>query len=268
MHTQPNTAIWKALVFAISIGGVLLMFGPWKETTRAADTPHFEYSSDAGPAFWSGLSSDWRACSGIGGRQTPIDISPSQTLPTLPVLTPLQLTLRPTEISLLNNGHTLELEAGAGDTLTFNGVVYDLLQVHFHTLSEHTVDGVRYPMEQHAVFKDARTGALAVIGMFYKIGASSAFLANFTELPEKTGQTFESRRTVNVRDSLTATDSYFAYSGSLTTPPCLEIVTWLLLKTPAEMSQEQFARFWRVMGNNFRPTQPRSELMTIFATTR
>lgn len=248
--------------------GVLLVLGAWTAPTGAASTPHFEYSGDAGPDFWSELSSDWHACSGVGGRQTPIDISPSQQLPTLAVLTPLQLTLRPVEIELLNTGHTLEQEAAVGDTLTFNRVVYDLLQMHFHTLSEHTVDGVRYPMEQHAVFKDARSGALAVIGMFYKIGATSAFLANFTELPEKTGQTFESQHTVNLRDSLTATDSHFAYSGSLTTPPCSEIVTWLLLKAPAEMSQAQFARIWRVMGNNFRPTQPRSALMTVFATTR
>ena len=145
-------------------------------------------------------------------------------------------------------------------------MIYDLLQVHFHTLAEHTVDGTRYPMEQHAVFKDARTGQLAVVGLFYRIGATSPFLARFPAVPERSGERVQSPRLVNLQESLTATNSYFAYRGSLTTPPCDEIVTWLVLKTPAEMSQAQFDQVWRVMGNNFRPTQPRGPLMIVFAT--
>jgi carbonic anhydrase len=264
-----QTAGWRLLVAAMCCTGLMTAgdIGS-RTTTRAAEPVTFEYSGDFGPAFWAELSPAWSACSGAGGRQTPVDISPSGSLPTLPILTALQLSLRPTPIELVNNGHTLELEYEPGSTLTFNGVVYDLLQFHYHTLSEHTVDGFRYPMEQHAVFRDPRTGNLAVLGMFYQVGATSSFLGSFTDLPLRKGQRVESARTINLADSLTATDSYFAYSGSLTTPPCSEIVTWLLLKTPAQMSQTQFENAWRIMGNNFRPTQRRSPSLVLFSTLR
>lgn len=259
--------VWQAVVATAGAG--LLAVGHIESTvTRAAAAPHFEYSGDFGPAFWGELSPDWKACSGAGGRQTPIDITPSQNLPSHPLLTRLQLHLRVTPIELVNTGHTLELEYEPGSTLTFNGVVYDLLQFHFHTLSEHTIDTLRFPMEQHAVFRDSRTGNLAVVGLLYKIGRESSFLANFTELPLKKGQRVESEHTINLSESLTATDSYFAYHGSLTTPPCSEIVTWLVLKTPAEMSHAQFNRAWQIMGNNFRPTQPKSSSLIVFATPR
>jgi carbonic anhydrase len=266
MNKSRRTGGWRWLVAGACAGSLILGYLAARETTEAAEPVNFEYSGDLGPAFWGTLSPDWSACSGLGGRQTPIDISPSRNLPSLPTLTRLQLHLRPTNIELVNTGHTLELEYEPGSTLTFNGVVYDLLQFHFHTLSEHTIDGERYPMEQHAVFRDVRTGNLAVLGMFYKIGAASAFLGNFTELPLRKGQRVASERTINLLDSLTPTDSYFAYSGSLTTPPCSEIVTWLVLETPAEMSQAQFENAWRIMGNNFRPTQRRSPSLVVFST--
>lgn len=40
-----------------------------------------------------------------------------------------------------------------------SGRVYELLQFHFHTPSEHTFDGKHYPMEAHLVHKDVLTGA-------------------------------------------------------------------------------------------------------------
>jgi carbonic anhydrase len=235
--------------------------------THAAAQAHFAYSGDAGPAFWRELAPEWRACGGEGGRQTPIDLRPATDTQIHPALTPLQLHLRPTPLSLRNNGHTLEHEYAPGSTLTFNGVIYDLLQFHFHTLSEHTIDGAHYPMEQHAVFRDARTGNLAVVGLFYRIGRANAFLAQFTDLPARAGQhVTRADQAINLAASLPATSAYFSYHGSLTTPPCSEIVTWFVLKTPAEMSAAQFDRAWRIMGNNFRPTQPRSSQLTVYST--
>ena len=51
------------------------------------------------------------------------------------------------------------------------------------------------------------------------------------------------------------TASYYTYEGSLTTPPCTENVTWVLLKTPAAMSAAQFGAFRSILGNDFRPIQ-------------
>ncbi|KAG5849309.1 hypothetical protein ANANG_G00108570 [Anguilla anguilla] len=61
--------------------------------------------------------------------------------------------------------------------------------------------------------------------------------------------------------------SYWTYPGSLTTPPLLESVTWIVLKEPIRVSEKQMAKFRMLlfteeeenkkrMENNFRPPQP------------
>ena len=48
---------------------------------------------------------------------------------------------------------------------------------------------------------------------------------------------------------------YFHYNGSLTTPPCSEVVDWYLLKTPVTASTEQIEKFSKILDNNYRPVQ-------------
>ena len=49
-------------------------------------------------------------------------------------------------------------------------------------------------------------------------------------------------REVNARASLPADTRYFTYGGSLTTPPCSEIVRWIVLKEPMTVSRDQVLR--------------------------
>ena len=49
------------------------------------------------------------------------------------------------------------------------------------------------------------------------------------------------------------TTAYFNYTGSLTTPPCSEIVNWIVLKTPIEISKSQIDRFTSIFKNTARP---------------
>ncbi len=107
----------------------------------------------------------------------------------------------------------------------------------------------------HAVFSDPVGGTLAVIGMLYQIGNPNAFLANFTELPRKEGTSVVGDRLIDLTQGLTSTIDYHSYAGSLTTPPCSEIVTWIVLKEVQQASEEQIQAFRQIMGNNFRPTQ-------------
>ena len=228
----------------------LFLFG----TLEAAE---FMYNGDKGPGFWGELDPAWEACSGEGGMQSPIDINHVRIDWRLKSL---KLDLDETDIYMFNNGHAIELEYEEGSTLKFEGVEYDLLQFHFHTFSEHTVEGKRGAMELHAVFQNKASGNLAVIGMLYSIGSDNDFLQELINagLPEKDGDITTDDVYINLDDGLTDTSSYYTYQGSLTTPPCSEIVTWIVLKQAAEMSEQQFQEFRKILGNDFRPLQERN----------
>jgi carbonic anhydrase len=224
----------------------------------ALDAAEFLYNGDNGPGYWAELDPAWEACAGEGAdaRQSPIDINYVVIDPTLE---PLELDLKETPIDLINNGHAIEQEYEEGSTLIFEGVEYELKQFHFHTFSEHTVGGQRGAMELHAVFDDIE-GNSAVIGMLFSIGSENPFLQELIDagLPEKEGDV-TTDGDINLADGLTETSSYYTYLGSLTTPPCSETVTWIVLKKNAKMSEDQFQEFRHILGNDFRPLQERND---------
>ena len=61
---------------------------------------------------------------------------------------------------------------------------------------------------------------------------------------------------INAASLLPSTLGYYAYSGSLTTPPCSEGVRWLVLKTPSSISNRAVEIFASRYPNNARPLQP------------
>jgi carbonic anhydrase len=60
-------------------------------------------------------------------------------------------------------------------------------------ISEHRVNGFRYKLEAHFVFKSPKTSALSVLGAFFKIGYSSSPLIKQVVpfLPSKKGEKTE-----------------------------------------------------------------------------
>lgn len=66
----------------------------------------------------------------------------------------------------------------------------------------------------------------------------------------------ESALTLDMNSAYPDLNSYYAYHGSLTTPPCFETVNWFVLKEKGQISPDQFAAFNDIMGNNARPPQP------------
>lgn len=222
------------------------------EDIYEATAPNFSYSGDTGPGFWVEISP---ACgAGPSARQSPVDIRHVVTDPTLG---PLDLTLNETSFTLANPGYTIKAAPEVGGVLMLNGVPFTLVEFHFHTLSEHTVDGQSGVMELHAVFRDPSRSNLAVIGVLYKIGRANRFLAELLSagLPAKSSSPEVTVDALNLSDAFTDTSSYYTYPGSLTTPLCSENVTWFVLKKWAKMSAAQFNAFHGILGNDFRPIQ-------------
>lgn len=246
-----------------NIGRLFIILVPWlvygiptsaqvtSEDIYEAMAPNFSYSGDTGPGFWVELSP---ACgTAPSARQSPVDI---RRVVADPKLGPLDLTLNETSFTLANPGYTVKAAPQVGGVLMLNRVPFTLIEFHFHTLAEHTVDGQSGAMELHAVFRDPSSN-LAVIGVLYKIGRANRFLARLLTagLPVKSSSPEVTVDALNLADAFTDTSSYYTYPGSLTTPLCSENVTWFVLKEWAQMSAAQFNAFHGILGNDFRPIQ-------------
>jgi carbonic anhydrase len=132
---------------------------------------------------------------------------------------------------------------------------YKLVQFHFHTPSEEKIDGKNYPMVAHLVHRDD-AGNLAVIAVLFKRGRENAALKSiFQRLPAKEGEVPLSER-IDATKLLPPNRAYYAFRGSLTTPPCSEGVSWYVLKQAVEMSAGQIGAFKKVFKMNARPVQP------------
>jgi len=169
----------------------------------------------------------------------------------------IQFDYKPGGLEILNNGHTIQVNRAAGSSITVGGEKYELLQFHFHTPSENTVNDTAFPIEMHLVHKNAR-GELAVVGVFSRAGGKNAVLEKAWEhMPRKAGdKKMITSVSINAADLLPADRGYYSFKGSLTTPPCSEGVKWMVLKTPTEVSGEQIKQFTGVIGTNARPVQP------------
>lgn len=244
---------------------------PAPDTSRAAapveaklptpPTPHWSYEGAEGPAQWGALAPDFAACSG-GKSQSPVDIvaTGAAALPALQAAhQPLGLHVAHHEhiADGINTGHTIQVNYADADTLDVGGDRYALVQYHFHSPSEHTVEGKRFPMEMHLVHR-AADGRLAVIGVPMVEGRTNPALAPvWANLPGQKGNEVKVAHVqVDVDDLLPATLTTYRYDGSLTTPPCSEGVKWLVMTTPVEVGPEQVAAFRAVVRDNNRPVQP------------
>jgi carbonic anhydrase len=224
----------------------------------AEPPPHvaWGYTGDGGPDKWGDLEPAFALCKS-GKSQTPIDLSGKAAKG--PALKGLVFQYPTIPLTIFNNGHTVQVPAGASGTLTEGADTWDLLQFHFHSPSEHTVDGKRFDAELHFVHKNAK-GELAVVGVLLRQGKeNTALKAVFDAVPAEIGTDPKpvSGAMVDTKAILPARTGYFTYGGSLTVPPCSEGVTWFVLKTPIEVSAAQIAKLREVThGDTNRPVQP------------
>jgi carbonic anhydrase len=218
---------------------------------------HWSYEGETGPEHWSQLE-EGSAC---GGRQqSPVNIISVDTQPDRSENWPLVLRYPPqTHIhDVVNNGHSIQYDFDEGDEIVFRGARYALKQVHFHEPSEHTINGLRYPIEMHLVHYSEERNEFAVLALMGEEGRSSAafeFLERYLPLPP--GETRVIDRAFSLRSALPALlEPRFHYRGSLTTPPCSENVNWIVFRTPITLSHEQVLEMQRMMPlNNYRGIQ-------------
>ena len=166
-----------------------------------------------------------------------------------------------------NLGHTIQIDFKEGSTTMKDGQTYVAKQFHFHTPSEHLVDGVTYPMELHLVnvLSDSNMKTnpqYLVVGVLFKMGKPNKFIEEFfNAIPKEEHQkeNIESGKVVLedlFRDiPKNEVVHYFNYKGSLTTAPFSETVNWFVGKYIVEASPEQIATIEKMEGDNARHIQ-------------
>ena len=172
------------------------------------------------------------------------------------------------EVSKIENlGHTVQLDFAEGSTITQDDTTFNFKQTHFHTPSEHLIDGMTFPMEMHIVNimpnedKNA-TPQYLVIGVLFKEGKENKFIADFLDAIPKEEKTSAELKagTVKLSDLFGAIPTelkghHYSYRGSLTTPPYTESVRWYITKHIFEASAAQIEAINKVEGNNARHVQ-------------
>lgn len=210
------------------------------------------YSLEDGPGTWFKLNQQYQLCK-QGHHQSPINIHKDH----IPSISDYQLSYQGYIHDVVDNEHTVEFDYEAGSSLILHGKEYQLKQFHFHSPSEHTVEGERYDMEIHFVHQNAKQKDLTVLAVLVKAGQENPLIQSlWTHLPQdKHKHHVFTNDHINVVDLIPDDLEAYYYHGSLTTPPCLETVSWLVLKETIEMSQKQLDYFHKFYNWNIRELQ-------------
>ncbi|XP_015588446.1 carbonic anhydrase 2 [Cephus cinctus] len=274
----PDIALASALVLSLFFYQVL---------GHEVNGEEYGYEGNRGPSYWG---NDYNTC--VGKHQSPIDIEEHYVRNT--TLLPLEFTGLhvPRAAKLSNNGHTVILKMEDSNNVRVSGgplghETYVFEQLHFHwgkndlEGSEDLINNHSFAMELHAVFYKEEYGSMNE-ALNYPDGLTVlAYFFEVTNHPNPTFQTLVQRlpfiEEVDSTDFLpgplmlesflapkpSTIENYFTYNGSLTTPPCSEVVIWIDFKDPFLLSHQQLAAFRNVrtsngyrITHNFRPIQP------------
>lgn len=224
----------------------------------AAEEPHWSYAGEMGPEHWKELEAG-SACA--GHRQSPVNIIRTDTEPDSQRRWPLVVHYPASTLihDVVNNGHSIQYDFDQGDEIAFAGDRYALKQIHFHEPSEHTLNGVRFPIEMHLVHVNEdlnRYTVLAVLG--FEGAPSQGYELLESYLPVAVGETRQIDESFDLRQMLPSSlTPRFHYEGSLTTPPCTENVNWVVFEQPFMLSETQVNQLKALMPlNNYRDVQP------------
>uniref|UniRef100_A0A8C9YU95 Receptor-type tyrosine-protein phosphatase gamma n=1 Tax=Sander lucioperca TaxID=283035 RepID=A0A8C9YU95_SANLU len=258
---------------------------------RAAGDPYWSYSGSHGPRSWAASYPECAA-----NNQSPVDIADEQALVSEEYQ---ELVLdkfnaeSSNQTTMKNTGKTVAVllkddyfVRGAGLPGRFKA---EKMEFHWgHTNgsagSEHSINGRRFPVEMQiylynsddfdslsAAIKERRI--IAAMAVFFELGqkdnpAVDPIIHGLKGVVHHEKET--NLRSFILRDLLpSSVDSYYRYTGSLTTPPCIKVVEWIILSRPVYLSHSQLEAFYSIftteqqdhvksveyLRNNFRPLQ-------------
>ncbi|GAB1859234.1 Carbonic anhydrase 3 isoform X1 [Camponotus japonicus] len=230
------------------------------------------YWGKNGPENWPGICT-------TGKKQSPIDISTKDAI---------KINFGPVNFgrydmsfyaTVKNNGHTVEIKLhGVPPYISGANLqsAYIFEQMHFHWGAEHTVDGLRGPLELHLVHYDKQyanvsiaaqhENGIVVVSVLFELSKHDnpqlkSIVKATREVSYKVGKSTTIQAKLIPSKLLPKDRAYYYYQGSLTTPACEESVLWFVLMKRCTVSTAQINVFKRLIGDhgrltfNNRPTQ-------------
>ena len=204
------------------------------------------YSGSNGPEHWASLAPEYAPCD-EGVQQSPVDLTGYEH-GDAPALS-FSYDGSVSGFALVRG--SIVVEFGPDSSLTLGNQRYDLHSAHAHAPAEHTVQGEEFAAELHMVHEDV-SGELLVVGVLYRFGPPSPVLQAMLDA--------SSEQTAGLPLDAAAfappSSGFYTYAGSKTTPPCLELVEWVVMEEAGTVSQEQVAALQTLSGGpNNRPVQ-------------
>ena len=220
----------------------------------AEESAHWSYQGKTGPLHWGEMEHEFAICA-TGPYQSPINIKTASAKKA--DLEPITFDYKPSALKIINNGHSIQINYDAGSSITVGPKRYQLVQFHFHRPSEEKIDGKAFDMVVHLVHQDG-DGKLAVVAVLVRNGDTNPLIETlWKHLPNEKGvEQVVGDTQIDATALLPPNKAYFKFTGSLTTPPCSEDVTWFVLRNPVQFSGQEIARFAKVYPMNARPVQP------------
>ncbi|KAI7732551.1 hypothetical protein M8C21_024157 [Ambrosia artemisiifolia] len=269
-HRQESFSIQPMATHVVSFFSIALIFflGTCANLVNGEDGPQFTYVGPYGPRKWGSLSPTYSACS-RGKFQSPVNIVKSKCVHgrhLKPLDIEYNLVVNATLVdNLFNVGIKYDENAGM---LRMYDKNYSLIQMHWHSPSEHHLNGHQYAAELHLVHK-AKDGEISVIAIFYRYGHPDPLLSKIqTKLAELNKEFHNSSQaqpqivigTLTTKEIRKHTRKYYRYVGSFSTPPCTEGIIWNILGKVRSISRAQVEALEAplIVGckHNSRPVQP------------
>ena len=210
--------------------------------------PTFTYEEGPhGPGSWPGLCR-------TGKMQAPIDIGHAKKLH----IDTLKVKYEPVDLDIVNDCNRYRILVKFPDNywLTVGKKPYNLTELHFRTPGENAVNGKRPRMSIQLVHFSPE-GVFLVIEVPVVAGKENPVIKTLWNHIPAPGKEHRLKGVkINAADLLPEDRSFFRYPGSLTTPICTEVATWIVMKNPIELSEAQIQEYAKHYHDNARPLQP------------